>query len=454
MGYWIVVVDDETMTLTQVKSILREQDMRVSCLRSGRDLLKFMEKNTPDLILLDIQMPEMDGFEAYQELRRLEEAAGRGPTPIIFLSGVETSEAERRSLEQGASDFIRKPIHKEVLCKRILNAVKHTKDIEILKEEAAMDKLTGFLNKAAGTVRLTKLCAEQTGMLLILDLDNFKMVNDIYGHSMGDKFLVAFADVVRRNIRGQDVVVRVGGDEFIGFFANMRDENALRSLHQRLNGQLLKEAVRLAGDDFDIPLSISIGAALVPEQGRDYETMFPLADSALYKVKQNGKNGSRIYGPEGEAASGGGNDIKKEFARITQMVEGWHRRGGPISMDMEQFSIIYHFLHQFYKRYGGMIVKLLFILSDEENIEARPYSLSDAVEKFDLCLQDALRKSDMILRHKPNQFLVLLQNLSEKDFPIVFRRIMNVWEAGEKHAGIHIEYLMEYVIYEKESYDK
>ena len=328
MGYWIVVVDDETMTLTQVKSILREQDMRVSCLRSGRDLLKFMEKNTPDLILLDIQMPEMDGFEAYQELRRLEEAAGRGPTPIIFLSGVETSEAERLSLEQGASDFIRKPIHKEVLCKRILNAVKHTKDIEILKEEAAMDKLTGFLNKAAGTVRLTKLCAEQTGMLLILDLDNFKMVNDIYGHSMGDKFLVAFADVVRRNIRGQDVVVRVGGDEFIGFFANMRDENALRSLHQRLNGQLLKEAVRLAGDDFDIPLSISIGAALVPEQGRDYETMFPLADSALYKVKQNGKNGSRIYGPEGEAASGGGNDIKKEFDRIMQIVEGWHRGGG------------------------------------------------------------------------------------------------------------------------------
>ena len=82
-------------------------------------------------------------------------------------------------------------------------------------------------------------------------------------------------------------------------------------------------------------------------------------------------------------------------------------------MDMEQFSIIYHFLRQFYKRYGGMIVKLLFILSDEENIEARPYSLSDAVEKFDLCLQDALRKSDMILRYKANQFYVILQNLSE-----------------------------------------
>jgi len=281
MGVWIVVVDDDAMTLTHVKRILREQDMRGNCLRSGRDLLKYMGKNTPDLILLDIQMPEMDGFETYQALRR------------------------------------------------ILNAVKHTQELELLKEEASVDKLTGFLNKAAGTMRLTKLCPEQTG-----------------------------------------------------------------------------------------------------------------------------KNGSRLYGQEGETDLCDSNDIKKEFARITQMVEGWHRRGGPISMDMEQFSIIYHFLRQFYKRYGGMIVKLLFILSDEENIEARPYSLSDAVEKFDLCLQDTLRKSDMILRYKANQFYVILQNLSEEDFPIVFRRIMDTWEAGETHSGIHIEYLMEYVIYEKECYDK
>lgn len=454
MGYWIVVVDDETITLTHVKSILREQEMRVSCLRSGRDLLKFMEKNTPDLILLDIQMPEMDGFATYQELRQMEEDAGLEPTPIIFLSGIENCEAERRSLDQGASDFIRKPVHKEILIKRILNAVKHTKDIENLKEEAAVDKLTGFLNKTAGTAKVAKLCAERAGMLVVLDLDNFKMVNDIYGHSMGDKFLTAFADVIRQSIRAQDVMVRVGGDEFMGFFGNMSDETALGSLHRRLNGKLLKEAVKIAGDDFDIPLSISIGAALVPEHGRDYETLFPLADSALYRVKQNGKNGSKIYGQEEETDLSGDNDIKKEFARITQIVEGWHRGGGAPALTLEQFSLIYRFVQQFYKRYGGMIVKLLFILSEEDNADPRPYSLTDAAEKFGLCLQDTLRKSDMILRHKPNQFFVLLQNLSEEDFPTVFRRIMNVWESGELHSGIHIEYLMEYVIYEKETYDK
>jgi diguanylate cyclase (GGDEF)-like protein len=413
-----------------------------------------MGKNAPDLILLDIQMPEMDGFTTQQELRRMEEEAGREPTPIIFLSGLETSEAESRSFEQGAADFIRKPVHKDILTKRILNTVKHTKEIVSLKEEAAVDKLTGLLNKAAGTVRVTKLCAERAGMLMILDLDNFKLVNDIYGHSMGDKVLQTFADVVRRNIRSQDVMVRIGGDEFMGFFANMDSETAMESLHRRLNSELIKETVKLAGESFNIPLSISIGAVLVPEYGRDYDMLFPLADSALYRVKQSGKNGVRIYGQDGENNLSGENDIQKEFARITQIVEGWHRRDGVISMDLKQFSLIYHFLRQFYKRYGGTVVKLLFILSEEDTAKELPYSLKDAAEKFELCLQDTLRKSDMILRHKPNQFYVLLQNLSEEDFQTVFQRIMDTWEAGENHVGIHIEYLMEYVIYEKENYGK
>ena len=240
----------------------------------------------------------------------------------------------------------------------------------------------------------------------------------------------------------------------MGFFTNMESETALESLHHRLNSELIKETVKLAGESFNIPLSISIGAVLVPEYGQDYDMLFPLADSALYKVKQSGKNGVRIYGQDGENNLFDENDIQKEFTRITQMVESWHRRDGGISMDLKQFSLLYHFLRQFYKRYGGTVVKLLFILSEEKTAEVRPDSLKEAAEKFELCLQDTLRKSDMILRYKPNQFYVLLQNLSEEDFQTVFQRIMDTWKAGENRTGIHIEYLMEYVTYEKENYNR
>ena len=127
MNYWIVVVDDEVMSLTNAKTILSDQDMRVSCLRSGRDLLKFMETHKPDLILLDILMPDMDGFETYRELRDLEELIGLKRTPVIFLSGAEDSETERRGLKAGASDFIRKPFAAEVLLKRVQNTIELTR---------------------------------------------------------------------------------------------------------------------------------------------------------------------------------------------------------------------------------------------------------------------------------------------------------------------------------------
>ena len=224
MSYWIVVVDDEPLSLTNAKNMLHSHGMRVGCLRSGSDLLEFVKTKTPDLILLDILMPEMDGFETYRALRRFEEKEGRPQIPVIFLTGEDNNEAERRGLKAGASDFIHKPFDEGILIKRINNTIVNRKTIESLTEEATMDKLTGFLNKASGTKRVTELCREERGALMIMDLDSFKLVNDLYGHDMGDRVLEAFSSVVRENVRAEDVVCRIGGDEFMGFFAEMTEE--------------------------------------------------------------------------------------------------------------------------------------------------------------------------------------------------------------------------------------
>ncbi|MBR6469779.1 MAG: response regulator, partial [Lachnospiraceae bacterium] len=92
MGYWIAVVDDEPFSLTNAKNLLREKNMKVSCLRSGSELLEFIENHTPDLILLDILMPGMDGFETYRALRQYEEKEGKQQLPVIFLTGEDNSE--------------------------------------------------------------------------------------------------------------------------------------------------------------------------------------------------------------------------------------------------------------------------------------------------------------------------------------------------------------------------
>ena len=218
MNYWIAVVDDDEVYLTNARKLLNEENMRVSCLRGGNDLLKFIEKNAPDLILLDIMMPGMDGFETFNALREYEDNQGKPHIPIIFLTGENDSEIEKQGLKLGASDFIRKPFYKDILVKRIENTLSSVKAIEILTEEAMFDKLTGFLNKARGTDRVSKLCTRKSGALMIMDLDNFKLVNDLFGHDMGDKMLMAFADIVKRNTRETDTISRIGGDEFMAFY--------------------------------------------------------------------------------------------------------------------------------------------------------------------------------------------------------------------------------------------
>ncbi len=444
MNCWVVVVDDEMVSLTNAKTILTAEGMRVSRLRSGRDLLTFMAKNTPDLILLDIMMPEMDGFQTYRALRQFEEEAGRKQTPVIFLTGAEDSETEQRGLQEGASDFIRKPFNKDILIRRIYNTVTNAKTIETLMDEASVDKLTGLWNRVAGTKRFEELCATQDGTLLMMDLDNFKLVNDLYGHEMGDGVLKTFASVARLNTREGDVVARIGGDEFTAFLCNMKDEPGLAALTLRLNEQFLEETTKLLGGTLDIPLGISMGAAMAPEHGRDYETLFPLADSALYRAKHNGKHGYVLYSPEQNAEISPEENLQGEMERITQIVEERGDKGGALFLGIDQFSSIYRFVKRHSQRCGGDASKILFLLSGVDG-----EALKDAAKQFGECLQTKLRRSDVILQNKTNQFFLLLPDLAEPDVPAVTGRIMKAWEASPHDGGVRIDYMVTPIMYGK-----
>ncbi|MBR3524677.1 MAG: diguanylate cyclase, partial [Lachnospiraceae bacterium] len=263
--YWLVVADDDYLCLTNVKALLDDDNMRVSCVRSGVELLKFLKKNEPDLILLDVVMPELDGFETYRRLREQEEEDGHRQTPVIFLTGGEDSENEQRGLALGAADFIYKPVKRDVLLSRINNIISNSKTINDLAEEAVTDHLTGFYNKAGTEERMAELCRCGGGMLMILDLDNFKLVNDLYGHDMGDQVLKSFADISRQCSRQEDVLCRIGGDEFLVFFRNAKSERAVAAFSERLNERILNECRKMMGVDFSLPIGVSLGCVSVPE---------------------------------------------------------------------------------------------------------------------------------------------------------------------------------------------
>lgn len=437
MGYWIVVVDDEPLSLKNAKMLLSGEDMRVSCLRSGSELLKFLEKNDPDLILLDVMMPEMDGFETISAVRGFEERHRRPWIPVIFLTGENDSEVERRGLKEGASDFIHKPFDKEILTNRISNTIENNRKIENLTEEATVDKLTGFLNKATGTIRIADMCRMDTGALMLLDLDNFKLVNDLFGHDMGDKILVALASVIRHNIRSHDVVSRIGGDEFMAFFPKMSERSAVASLTERLNSQLMNEANGLMGDDHGIPLGVSIGVSFTPMHATDYKTLFQYADSALYKAKLNGKHGYFIYESQTDADDDG-EDLDKEIMRVSQILEERGDRKGALILGKEAFSWNYRFITRYIDRYGTCATRMLFSLKTA-GIGMPP---SDTIEEFANILKNNLRRSDIIFQNRPSQFFVVLPTLGREDSPKVIARIMKAWGKNPEHSSTNINYSM------------
>lgn len=437
MGYWIAVVDDEPLSLTNAKNMLHSRDMRVSCLRSGEDLLLFMEKNAPDLILLDILMPEMDGFDTYRALRKYEKETGRAQVPVIFLTGEDSSEAEKRGLKAGASDFIHKPFDEDILVNRIRNTITNNRTIESLTEEATMDKLTGFLNKMSGTERVSGLCRERSGALMILDLDNFKLVNDLYGHDMGDRFLVAFAEILNQNVRSDDILSRIGGDEFLGFFTGITNEEDVASLTARLNEELTLMSESLMGKDHGIPLGISTGTAFSSPDTGDYQILFRCADSALYEAKRSGKHGYAIYDP-GNAPGTVTDDVEGDLSRVIMIMSERSEGKGALLLGLEAFSWNYRFIERFLVRYGGSAARVLFSLSsDEEDI-----IFSEMVSEFGNTLQETLRRTDIILRWKQDQYFIIMPQIREADVPKVIDRIMGAWgrkgyfdRLSIKHAG-------------------
>ena len=436
MSNWIVVVDDEALSLTSAKMLLGSEDMKVSCLRSGKDLLKFMEKNDPDLILLDVMMPEMDGFDTFVALRQQEREEGKLETPVIFLTGDLDDKAEQKGLKLGASDYIHKPFNGDLLIRRIKNTIKNSQKIEELTENATIDKLTGLLNKDSGVEKISQVCGSEDGVLIILDLDNFKLVNDLFGHDMGDRILAAFAEIMRNNTRSNDVVSRIGGDEFLAFFSNVNDEESVGYLAARLNDQMDEEAARLMGSDHGIPLGISVGGVMVPQYGRSYEELFKLADEALYDAKHNGKHRSSVYNggaTRNETTLTPAGELERLSRILAERSEGQEA----LLLGMEPFSAVYHFILRFNRRYGGHAAKVLIVLSQKDNSGR---TMDEIMSSFGDLLRKGLRKCDIILKYKSDQYLVILPMPDEPDPQTMIERVLKKWEDYPEYNCCDVEY--------------
>ena len=427
MANWIIVVDDDVSNLKVAGTILSRNSMRVTALDSGQALLDYVKDNgAPDLILLDINMPQMDGFETLKRYRAMEEEKQIPKVPVIFLTADDDAASESRGFDMGVSDYIRKPINPDVLIRRVENIISTHGQMHKYEEQATIDKLTGFLNKAAAEERITGLCESTNGCLCIVDLDSFKLVNDIYGHDTGDHILTAFAGVMRKNMTFNGTFGRIGGDEFLIFCEKLTEEEDLKKYAGLINEKMLEEAKRIMGEQMSIPLGASLGAVMVPEHGNRFQELFRIADRMLYKTKNSGKHGYTLYDPsmdEEEEVIDKDMDLKT----LSRILEERNIPQSAMWMGREAFGNIYRYMIRYMDRYQGTAYKLLFTA----HIPPARYSAGQRVEIMDrvrILLQESLRNSDIMMQIGENHFFLLLPEINEYNVERVIDRIRRSWE--------------------------
>ena len=298
----ILVADDEPINRSLIQRRLERAGYHVLTARNGQEAVEKARASLPDLVILDVMMPEMDGLEA---CRLIKDDPATHDIPVIFLSARDETDVKVSGLSLGANDYISKPFKAEELLARVDVAMRLKRErdqlrtnvqearahAEIAQERAMTDALTGLLNRYGLQRVLAHEHAEARRYqrplsCLMIDLDNFKTINDTYGHSAGDTALQQVSSILTDVVRRSDMVFRYGGEEFLVLLPETELEGAT-ALAEKIRGAA---AARLFGDGEQVfHLTLSAGAANLfdHESGND---MIARADVALYQAKEQGRN--------------------------------------------------------------------------------------------------------------------------------------------------------------------
>jgi len=316
----ILAIDDQPDNLTLLQRILTSRGYQVLLETSGITAIATAQKTPPDLILLDISLPEMDGYDVCRKLKEIEQLKD---VPVIFVSALSDVLDKVKAFSVGGIDYITKPYDFEEVLARVqthlqirrlqtkleektvsleAEIARRIKAEEELKLLASLDPLTGIHNRRTFFEMAEKelertLRYGNAISLLMLDIDHFKQVNDTFGHLVGDQVLITFANLCRGNLRSFDLIARFGGEEFVALLPRT-DLSMGETIAERL--RLLSARTEFTCEKTSLSITISAGITnLEANQTLTLATMIEQADQALYQAKQAGRNRVASWQPSG-----------------------------------------------------------------------------------------------------------------------------------------------------------
>jgi diguanylate cyclase (GGDEF)-like protein len=287
----LLIVDDDNSSLMMLSHIL-EKEYSVRVASDGVSALRIAETYVPALILLDIVMPEMDGYQVFNALYDSEKTPH---IPAIFITGLNNNNDEKRGLELGAVGYISKPFDDMIVKLRVHHQVRIVNQLRTIEHLSMMDQLTGIPNRRNFDNRLRaewgRAMRENIPIsLLIMDVDRFKDYNDTYGHQQGDKALCLVAEVLTHTLkRTSDFAARWGGEEFAVLLPHTDSAGGLAIGEQIRKNVEEAEVPRENGEITKLAVSIGVNAH-IPTTDCSIGDFFSGADRGLYKAKNSGRN--------------------------------------------------------------------------------------------------------------------------------------------------------------------
>lgn len=436
----ILMVDDVATNLICAAEVLR-QSYEVSTAKSGRQALLMLNEMEPDLIMLDINMPQMDGYEVFA---KLQENPKWAKIPVVFLTAESDMTNEVKGLSMGAMDFIRKPFDPEVMKTRIDKIMSITEEKKALEGAANRDTLTNLSTRKTLENFMESEDGKE-GYFLLLDLDNFKQVNDTYGHVVGDSVLVKIAHVFEEVVgTDKDQICRLGGDEFAIFLNSGMDREEIKNLIRRLIATCEFEISDLIADYSDFKVSVSIGIACKPDDAMEFQQLYSMADKALYFVKQNGKRGYHFY--DSMALSKEESDKENnliDLIQLQRLIKENDDSDGAYQVEYEGFKRIYRFVSRCMDRKNQDVQIVLFSIN---GVDLQDLEYDNVfIEHLGEAVKVSLRRGDVATQCGKGQYVVILMDANEDNGLKVIDRIKANFEKAIDDSNINLTYETESV---------
>lgn len=424
----ILLVDDVTTNLKCAEEILKEE-YEIMTARSGEQAIEILKDDIPDMVLLDVNMPGMSGFEVLARMKMTEELAD---IPILFLTAETEKEIEEQGRKMGAEDFIHKPYDPDDLSSRVERVFQ--KDISRRLKASPRENMTYlFGKKNPKKLELWANSASTEGYLILLHLDCFGQIGEFFGTEAENKILEKADTFLKEIPETGSGICHIDGDTFAVYLEDNHDADAARMAIRRIIAGLEFEVNESIPEEFGIKITVSAGIAVKPKDGKNYKTLLKCADKALYFATESGKRKYHFYNTEQKETKEA--EEERNFINLLQLKRQFEEKDVDASDGDKILQMTYHIISKYWENTGEEVQMVFFDVEGEDTGEETMDILSEVIS-------GSLRRGDAAVRCGKRQYVAVLLNVSVQNGEMIAMRIRKKFEEKTENENIVLSFKM------------